>query len=288
MLSNTLRAGSVLTASLLAMPTALPQTAVPQVAPTPAINTPQAEMRPVGAPSMVDQFRSPTRGGVQQTTDNGDPVPTDNVQRTVFMQNGVAPSLPNNFSPPPISTAPLSPPPATLAPRSLPTNPGVPIQPVPQAQTFAPGGVTAMPTQDYAPLAQPQLNNQFATMSNSCHVSGPSSYTAASASGCAQVGYQPPPAYVAQPAPVAAGPVAPGPVAAGPVPVPITPAPVVVAPAVVPGAPIVASPTGAPARSLMTFGQEKYSVQVGQGLFGQPVAYVPGQKFRNCIRYLFP
>jgi hypothetical protein len=288
MLSNTLRAGSILAASLIAMPTALPQTAVPQSIPAQSVDTPQTRLRPIGSPSIVDQFRSTNRGGVQQTAagnDGDSPAIGSGVQQTVFMQNGVAPVLPNgggipfpdNFSPPPISTAPFSAPPVTLppatAPRALPTSP-VPVQPAPSAGTFVPGSVNTIPNQDYAPLAQPRLANQFATMDNSCHVSGPSTYTAASASGCAQVGYQAPPAYLAPPAPVAAPPVAAG---------PIMPAPVVV-----PGAPIIASPTGAPVGSLISFGQEKYQVQVGQGLFGQPVAYVPGQKFRNWIRYVFP
>jgi hypothetical protein len=275
MLSNTLRAGSLLTASLIAMPTVLPQAVAAQVATTQAIDTPQSRLRPIGAPSAVDQFGAANRGDLRQTA---------------FMQNGGIP-LPNNFSPPPISTAPLSTPPPTLPPttppRALPANPGVPIQPAPSARTFVPGGVN-VPNQDYAPLGQPQLNNQFATMSNSCHVSGPSSYTAASASGCTQAGYQPPPGYVAPPAPVAAAPVTAAPLSPAPVAGPITPAPVVAAPTFVPGAPIVANPTGAPAGSLMTFGQEKYQVQIGRGLFGQPVAYVPGQKFRNWCRYIFP
>ncbi len=41
-------------------------------------------------------------------------------------------------------------------------------------------------------------------------------------------------------------------------------------------------------RPLFGFGQQNYNVQFGRGIFGQPVAYVPGQKFRNFFRYVFP
>jgi hypothetical protein len=35
-------------------------------------------------------------------------------------------------------------------------------------------------------------------------------------------------------------------------------------------------------------GQQQHPVQVGQGILGQPKAYVPGQGVRNFIRYLTP
>ena len=41
-------------------------------------------------------------------------------------------------------------------------------------------------------------------------------------------------------------------------------------------------------RPLFGFGQENYNVQVGRGIYGQPVAYVPGQRVRNFFRYIFP
>ncbi len=41
-------------------------------------------------------------------------------------------------------------------------------------------------------------------------------------------------------------------------------------------------------RPLLGFGQENYNVQIGRGIIGQPVAYVPGQTFRNFLRYIFP
>jgi hypothetical protein len=41
-------------------------------------------------------------------------------------------------------------------------------------------------------------------------------------------------------------------------------------------------------RPLIDLGQENHNVEVGRGIIGQPVAYVPGQKFRNFLRYIFP
>lgn len=134
----------------------------------------------------------------------------------------------------------------------------------------APGG-------DYAPMPQPQLSNQFATLGNCRNISAPSGYRSDRIFTCGpsnayvtpvqasiqQPLYTPPPAQIGPPAilppaqfvtPVAAG------------------------PAVVPGSPGF--------RPLLSFGQDRYPVQVGQGIFGQPTAYVPGQTFRNAIRYL--
>ena len=44
----------------------------------------------------------------------------------------------------------------------------------------------------------------------------------------------------------------------------------------------------APCRPLITLGQGAYNAQLGQGILGQPTAYVPGQSIRNFIRYLSP
>jgi hypothetical protein len=42
-------------------------------------------------------------------------------------------------------------------------------------------------------------------------------------------------------------------------------------------------------RELITFPwQENVNVNLGRGIFGQPVAYVPGQGVRNFLRYIFP
>ncbi len=37
-----------------------------------------------------------------------------------------------------------------------------------------------------------------------------------------------------------------------------------------------------------SLGQENYNVQIGRGIIGQPTVYVPGQPFRNFLRYLSP
>ncbi len=41
-------------------------------------------------------------------------------------------------------------------------------------------------------------------------------------------------------------------------------------------------------RPLFGFGQDANNVQLGRGLWGQPKAYVPGQCFRNSLRYITP
>ncbi len=41
-------------------------------------------------------------------------------------------------------------------------------------------------------------------------------------------------------------------------------------------------------RPLIGFGQDNYNVELGRGIFGQPVAYAEGQPIRNFIRYIFP
>ncbi|MEM6468106.1 MAG: hypothetical protein AAF802_00955 [Planctomycetota bacterium] len=127
---------------------------------------------------------------------------------------------------------------------------------------------------DLSPMPQPQLRGQkYATIDNCNLVSGPSYYRAASPYGCGvvptnyapvtQSPYNPPAAEIAAPATIP--------------PVTTFPAPAVLGNTAVPGA---------PARALISFGQERYTVQVGQGLWGQPVAYVPGQGVRNWLRYL--
>ncbi|MFN5469721.1 MAG: hypothetical protein ACK5ZC_12090 [Pirellulaceae bacterium] len=39
---------------------------------------------------------------------------------------------------------------------------------------------------------------------------------------------------------------------------------------------------------LVSLGQDRYNVQLGRGIVGQPTVYVPGQSFRNFLRYLSP
>jgi hypothetical protein len=135
------------------------------------------------------------------------------------------------------------------------------------------------------PVPQPQLpSSGFATMSN-CHlVTGPTRYLAASGIGCG-CGPVIPTNYAA---PVTSAPATAAPPTAYPAEIPsaATTAPVTVLPPTTTTPPRAA--TGAPARALISLGQETYPVQVGQGLWGQPVAYVPGQGIRNWLRYFFP
>lgn len=170
-----------------------------------------------------------------------------------------------------------------LSPRVQPAGPVV-ATPAPQRGTAAP---TMLPS-DYAPLPQPQLTTGFATLGNCRNISAPSGYqsdriptyapdpgsiTQASATGYGGPATTVPAAPTVLP-PVSVTPLAqatPGFIAA--------PTPVAFG-----GQTIVPGP--AKYQPLLSFGQERYPVQVGQGIFGQPVAYVPGQSIRNCIRYL--
>jgi hypothetical protein len=132
------------------------------------------------------------------------------------------------------------------------------------------GGPNIVSPSDQTPIPTPQLNNGFATISNCNLVSGPSSYSAASFGGCAPASYQAPVFQQNQSVPGQGG---------------------FVAPAVLPNGLAPQSPfsgAGVPGGALISFGQQANSVVVGQGLFGQPVAYVPGQTFRNWVRYVFP
>ena len=48
------------------------------------------------------------------------------------------------------------------------------------------------------------------------------------------------------------------------------------------------SPNNSGYSPFFSLGQENYNVQIGRGIIGQPTVYVPGQPFRNLIRYLSP
>ena len=224
----------------------------------------------------------------------------------------VQPSAPGYSLPPssslpvPLQAAPLGPiasPPTSnpqgLSPRntqSLPLNPNLgttspapsvpgysqPMTPVPQGRFASPGqpARSAVPlgSSDYAAIPAPQLENAFATIDNCRNISAPSTYRAAGVFGCGTPltygtpGYAAPAAYVPPPAQFAP---------AITLPPGATIAPVAIAgslPPVIPGNPGY--------RPLISFGQEANPVQVGQGLLGQPVAYVPGQRFRNALRYI--
>lgn len=126
---------------------------------------------------------------------------------------------------------------------------------------------------DLTPVPAPRLDGGFANVTNCPNVSPPSGYTAGAYFGCGvtPAAYAVAPTYVPPPAQV--------------------PAPAVMPPA----APVIATPpvavvptTAAPADALFSFGQQLYPVQVGPGLWGQPVGYVPGQPVRNWLRYVSP
>lgn len=123
--------------------------------------------------------------------------------------------------------------------------------------------------QDTAPVPMPRLEDQMATIDNCNCISGPSGYTAGGYWGCGTetttpVIYSQPGRFVAPPAMIA---------------------PPVTTPAM---APMAYSPTNAGYRPLFTLGQDAYNAQLGRGIIGQPTAYVPGQHFRNFLRYLSP
>lgn len=169
----------------------------------------------------------------------------------------------------------------TLPPQVQPSGPIV-VTPAPRG----PASPTTIPG-DYAPLPQPQLTTGFATLGNCRNVSAPSGYQSdriptyapdpASVAQASATGYGGPATVPSAPTvlpPVSVMPLAPGPPGTAVAPTPVS----------IGGQTIVPGP--AKCQPLLSFGQEKYPVQVGQGIFGQPVAYVPGQSFRNCIRYL--
>ncbi|MCC9656615.1 hypothetical protein [Rhodopirellula halodulae] len=224
-------------------------------------------------------------------------------------------SPPSSIAPPPvISTPPSSTPSNTPGinqgnslrndsfadGRSLPAPSSVPNDVIGGNPTFAPNRIGPAPS-DYAPVPPPQLSNGgFATMSNCALITAPSDYSAMSpysgygyGQGCngthgvAPVGYVPPPAQIASPAAIPASqvPVA-GTTVTG---VPITTVPTTGTPAwngAVTVPPVNSTTmTAGPAGALVDFGQGTNPVQVGPGLWGQPVAYVPGQSFRNWLRY---
>ncbi|MFG0266155.1 MAG: hypothetical protein ACF8AM_13570 [Rhodopirellula sp. JB055] len=205
-------------------------------------------------------------------------------------QPGVGSSSPG-IAPPPGMSAPTSgtPAPSNIAPgnslrgdaaaqgRSLPAPTAVPNDVLGGNPTFAPNRIGPPPS-DYAPVPPPQLSNGgYATMSNCALISAPSEYSAmspysgygygqgcAAPTGVAPVGYVAPPAQIAAPAAI-----------------PATTYPVGSTVPPVTSTTLNAGPAGA----LIDFGQGNNTVQVGPGLWGQPVAYVPGQGFRNWLRY---
>ena len=274
----------------------------------------RAEFVPIGTRSLVDQYRhdrgrkpeyaptanrtlNPARYSVrmQQGGFAAPPLPTaENPAMALPSGDGMGfpmqpptpeadfqqPAAVAPFSTPPASAQPAAPDkpvslpnsavPSTGPPPALPVNPpisaGPPVSSLPATQSM-PGRA------DLLPIAPPQLDVGFATVGNSCCVSPPSNYVAAMGLGnCSSGGYQATPSqnYLAT-----------GPRTATPsqnasvAPSGLTP---------------VTTPTarGVPKRPVINLGQNRNAVVVGQGLIGQPVAYVPAQCFRNWIRYIFP
>ncbi len=259
-----------------------------------SFDTPMTRLRPIGEPSAVDQYRPRTDQTLIRETQYQQLQPaaqviqafeqSDSPRQRVELQQFDAPQLPGSmqlpgstqvpgstqlpaggFTPPPSGFAPPTAPPITGnavaapstmvpsgVPRGLPSNSGA-LSPVQLNPTMS--GVSG----DFARMAQPQLSSGFATIDNCSCISPPSNYVAGSA-GCAPVAYQSP-AYVSAPSPVG--------------------------PSILPNG-IAPRGGGIPGGPLISFGQQANPVQVGQGWFGQPVAYVPGQPIRNWVRYLFP
>ncbi len=257
-------------------------TGVPATSPpTSAIVTPTAPPTTTAVPSAPpNAFAPPASGGL--------PVPLRSAP--------VTPIGPSNES------APLPPSPSASLPRSVTqgsTQPGLPINPNVSPGIATPRGPnangvlprTTLPSPstspgfatDYHPIAQPQLGNAFATIDNCRNISPPSGYRAGGIFGCDPMGASTNSTY--------GGP------GYGSQPVVYTPPPSQIAPAIAlpPGATFPVGATGSTPpvipgspgyRPLISFGQERNPVQVGQGIWGQPVAYVPGQTFRNALRYI--
>jgi len=283
--------------------------------------TPQTRFRPIGSPSAVDAYNPPP--AAQAPVANAfERARSDSFVRQAAMMQAsggfsmpadAAPAAPNNTPAPsmpapltqspalgPIAPAPqanpaplprpaTSAPPAAAAPAAPPASPPPGMAPVPRSTppaTAAPS--TAVPQNaapatasgDYAPLAQPQLSTTFATMGNCRNITPPSGYRSDRILTCGPpVSYVttigasvPPPTYLPPPAQIAPT------VTLPPTTLPAEAFPLAPVQTVIPGSPGY--------RPLISFGQERYPVQVGQGIFGQPTAYVPGQSFRNAIRYL--
>lgn len=265
-----------------------------------SLDTPQTRLRPISAPSAVDQYRGPAPNG--RWDRSAARVPRPAVQETSYvrqaaMQNFEMPGDPSGgvpsagspfnggpgsgapFVPPPASGSPVLPPntfsqpPSTFSqpPNTFSQPPSVQSSPAPRnlpppvgpsMQSPASGSIVS--PSDLTPIAPPQLSGGFATLSNCNCVSGPSTYSAASGIGCGQVGYQAPIGY--------------GPAINPAINPPFNPTAI--------AAPPIAS--GAPASALIDFGQTAAPVRLGPGLIGQPKAYVTGQYFRNWLRYFTP
>ncbi|MCC9603405.1 hypothetical protein LOC67_22885 [Stieleria sp. JC731] len=222
--------------------------------------------------------------------------PASSVQQTVWMQQMEAPPF-NNSAGGNTAGGGISLPSMGLPSNSMPNDPvapGMAQDNIPESAPYTETAPRALPSpgpssaltntitpspSDLVPMEAPALqSNGYARMDNCALITPPSQYQYMAASvyggGCGTVA---PMGYAAV-APVSLPPEVAAPVAMPPA--------AVTAPVV--GTPLGAPATAAPARALISLGQDRYMVQVGQGLWGQPVAYVPGQGLRNWLRYLSP
>lgn len=281
--------------------------------------SPSLPFRPIGSVSAVDRYRRPSTNPIDPNTDRnthqnasfrttgnpfnetgfrdrGDAYGTTrsygNVRQVAMQSDGFAlppqgsfggeptdgngggMAMPNQFTPPPLNTPPASQPPPRMQ-----GSPQPPISSVPPPRSLP--NYPAPPIADYQPIAPPQLvNGGFATMADCRLITPASSYTAMSPYGNYGGDCRVIPTSYADPRTMPAQ-------IAAPAMMPPTLPPTTLVPITPPGAyPPNAAGSAAPVGSLVTFGQQNYPVQVGQGLWGQPVAYVPGQSFRNWLRYL--
>ncbi len=265
--------------------------------------SPQMRMRPITEGSPVDRYRSDRRSdyrliepsvtSLAMEDEVGPSSPVGVVAQAQFQfpaaesDNLAEPQDPGGFdtssagsslgqAPEPFSQPPSSSP---LPSTSLtgPSSGNLPLKRELPRGFEAPGspnsGVTAG-SQDYAPFSPPQLGDQFATMDNSTFVSPPSGYVATTSWGVnclPQTGY----ASTNTMSQTATTGVGQG---------------VRVSNGLVP----FSNPSqlqlhrGVPRGSWVSFGQSQRAVVVGEGILGQPVAYIPGQTVRNWVRYIFP
>lgn len=220
----------------------------------------EASLRPLGSRGLVDQIRAQNNFVVGHPTfAEGNRQPNDPgfgaVQQTAMMQGS------GGLAIPPL-TGDAGPSGSTPLPQGL----QVPIQAPGSLQPVPIDGrpLPSPPAGDFQPVPRPQLSRNMATIGNCAHISPPSGYSAGGLYDCQ-------PAYSYQPW---GTPVMP---ASGNVPI--------YPPQTLPPGPFVPSPGFRP---LFTLGQNPYNAQLGQGIIGQPKAYVPGQSIRNFLRYLTP
>ncbi len=247
---------------------------------TPVGQASSARHSPVGRASSTGRL-SETR--FVSATPSGERAGDGEVRRAVWMQGDggslAAPDLP----PDGYDYPPSSPPPPTGSggfgsglSGSSEGDTSSAAPPVTSPGVTPPRSLPRPSREDYAPMPQPRIGQAgYARVDNCAMVSAPSTYVAASGIGCGSPIAYGPPANSAGPGGYAAPPAE-------------FAAPVVLPPA---GGPPVLGATGvrpSPLPPLFTLGQERNPVQVGQGLWGQPVAYVPGQGVRNFLRYWFP